>query len=273
MKYFLYHEGKTYPEHITSCLRNILKTNSNNSITFCTNQNIQFNEKNIDVINLNDLDIPDINNFLRSDPNPLWYTSLNRIFYLNSFLQKTKIPVIHFDNDVLCYYDFKDIEEYYKNEIYLTPHKKTEYTFGFSYIGCYEKMQQLTTNIYNVVQHGETHARKCTGDHIHEMRLLNYCGQNLIKNLPVYPSGAVYESYLFDPSSYGQHLDGTPNGEQPGYLDKEHIVGSQITYTDTIFFDKKPYLKHNSKILPIFNLHVHSKNLKKYEIQYSNINA
>lgn len=263
MTYFLYHEGCNIPDHVFVCLRNILTLSSLNKIVFCTNQNIKFNESSITVINLQDLTIPDVKNFLKSDPNPLWYTSLNRVFYLNSFVQLTKEPVIHFDNDVLCYYDFNLIKEKYIDEVYITPHKETEFTFGFSYIGNCDIMNTLTGNIYNLIQHGEEFTRKQTGDHIHEMRLLHFCGHDLIKKFDVFPTTGK-EEYIFDPSSYGQYLDGTPNGEKPGYLDTSHIVGSKITSKCNILFNKKPYLVYNDVTFPIYNLHVHSKNLNKY---------
>ena len=265
MKYFLYHEGKNIPEHVLLCVKNILKLNSSTKIIFCTNLNIKFTEQNIDVVNINDLNIRQILNFHKRDPNPLWYTSLNRVFYLNSYVQTTKEPTIHFDNDVLCYYDFSLIEHNYKDELYITPHKDTEYTFGFSYIGNYNKMNELTNKIYDLIEHGEIHTKQHTGDHAHEMRLLGYCGEGIIKQFNVFPTTKEVQ-FIFDPSSYGQHLDGTPNGEKPGYIDTTHVVGSKLTSTDVIYFEKKPFLIHNDTTYPIFNLHIHSKNLQKYSL-------
>lgn len=269
MNYFLFHKGNL-PKHILICLRNILKINSSNKIYFCTDQKIKFNESQIEVIPLNAFNVSEIN-FLTYDPNPLWHTSLLRIFYINEFLKFYKIPIIHYDNDVLCYYDFNTIKNNYESEIYITPHKQTEYTFGFSYINNFDKWNILTERIYNLILQGENFVKNQTKDHIHEMRLLNFCGKDLLTDFCVYPP--VKKDYIFDPSSYGQYLDGTPNGEQPGYIDLNHTVGSQLKKTDQIIFDKKPYLISEGNTYSIFNLHIHSKKLEKYEIFCNSINT
>jgi hypothetical protein len=262
MNYFLFHKGNL-PKHIFTCLRNILKIDLSSKIFLCTDQKVKFYESQIEVIPLYDFNISKID-FLINDPNPLWHTSLLRIFYINEFLKQYKIPIIHYDNDILCYYNFDSIKDNYKNEIYITPHKKTEYTFGFCYINNLNKWNILTERIYNFISRGEIFAKNQTKDHIHEMRLLNFCGKDLLTDFCVYPP--VEKDYIFDPSSYGQYLDGTPNGEQPGYIDQSHTVGSQLKKTDQIIFDKKPFLISENNTYPIFNLHIHSKNLEKYEI-------
>ena len=56
------------------------------------------------------------------------------------------------------------------------------------------------------------------------MRLIGFYGHDLITKLPVYPNTETYGNFIFDPSSYGQYLDGTPNGHSPGFIDKEQIA-------------------------------------------------
>jgi hypothetical protein len=263
--HFLFHLGAPI-KHLDFCINNILNVDSKNTIFLCTDNNFKPKDR-LTIIPKQDLKIPDLKQFLKNDPNPLWFTALLRIFYLNAFLKTIKLPVVHFDNDVLCFYSFDKILKFMTAPgVYITPHKTTEFTFGYSYINDLNKFDALCESILNIINLGEQNAKKLTGDNIHEMRLLGYCGKDLITKLPVYPSVETYNEFIFDPSSYGQYIDGTPNGHKPNFIDPKQLVGSMLTDKDEIIFDKVPKLIHNSKEYNIFNLHVHTKNLTKYAL-------
>jgi hypothetical protein len=263
MNYVLVSLGPT-PPHLRSCLRQILSVDTTSKIYLITDQNIVI--ENVNIINKNDLSIPDIGNYLKYNPDPLWYTSLLRIFLLNTFIQNKKEPTIHFDNDVLVYYPSSVINNITENKVYITPHKKTEFTFGFSVIKNFSCFNDITKKIYSLILQGEGKVKEMLGE-THEMRLLGYCGHDLITPLPVHPTFIPNTQYIFDPSSYGQFIDGTPNGHSPGFIDSTQIVGGclQKTPPNIIFKNKKPLLVFNKKEYKIYNLHVHSKNLQKYE--------
>ena len=103
-----------------------------------------------------------------------------------------------------------------------------------------------------------------TGDEIHEMRLLGYVDNGLIKKLPVFPGDEDTFGYLFDPSSYGQFIDGTPNGHSPGFIDKQQYIGSKLDSSCNILYKDKPYIYKEGVEYKIFNLHIHTKNLSKF---------
>lgn len=264
MNYVLVSLGPT-PKHLKNCLQQILTIDRNKIVYLITDQNILCN--GITIININEFVLPDLGNYFKHNPDPLWYTSLLRIFYLNAFLQIKKEPIIHFDNDVLIYYPSSVLDTYTENEIYITPHKTTEYTFGYSVLKNIEKFNTLTEKIYNFVLLGEQKIKEMLQE-THEMSLLGACKNNLIKDLPVHPAlSQSFENFIFDPSSYGQFIDGTPNGHSPGFIDETQLVGNCFKKNPPVikFANNKPVLVFQEKEYKLYNLHMHSKNLQKYE--------
>jgi hypothetical protein len=166
---------------------------------------------------------------------------------------------------VLVYYSSNNLIDL-EDENYLTQHKTTEYTFGFSVFKNLDKFNNLVENLYNLILIGEQNVRQLLGE-THEMRLLGHCGANLITPLPGHPKLTTpFNNFIFDPSSYGQFIDGTPAGHPPGFIDKSQLIGSVFDLEQpTIYFqDKKPILIYKEKDYKIFNLHMHSKKLQKY---------
>ena len=266
MRYFLFHKGENLPEYIIDCIEQINTQDKNADIYFCSNVYSKIPYKH-NFVTFEELELPNFNYF-KNDPNPLWYTSLLRIFAINAFAQKYGDDFIHFDNDVMLYGDFSIIKKYFDKKNYITPHKDTEFAFGFSYINNKNEFQQLTDNIYEMMKKGEDEVRRLTGDQIHEMRLLGYCNNGLIQSLPIHPKLGNINNIIFDPSSWGQYVGGTHNGHPPGFIDNEQIAG-KIFLEDKpkVRFDKKNnkmYVKYNDKHYQLFNLHIHSKKLKSF---------
>jgi hypothetical protein len=268
MIYFLTHLGCDFPAYIEYCVKQIIKKDSNFKIYICGDTEPKFIKEKYTFINSRELDIPTNSSYMVNDPNPLWRNSILRIFAINSFMQKENIEgIIHFDNDVMVYEDFTKIQNKFGRKNFITPHKHTEYSFGFSYLNNKDDFNILTQRINELINLGENNVRKLTGDETHEMRLLNFCGKDLIEPLPVHPAINNMENFIFDPSSYGQYIGGTPNGHAPGFIDKTQLVGSHFKVTPHILYSKKEdifYYGYNNELYKIFNLHVHSKNLKNF---------
>ena len=109
MDYIFYYKGNL-PDHIRISINSILSVDETSSIYFCgsenfKNKNSRLNFLNADEIKSNYIDqIDELENFERMDNNPLWKTSLQRIFYLYEIAQYFEIKqFVHFDNDVIIY--------------------------------------------------------------------------------------------------------------------------------------------------------------------------
>ena len=271
MKYFLVHLGSPFPKYVTHCVNQIYKHDNQAEVLLCGDIYPEFINNKFNFVNANELDLPSFD-YLKDDPCPLWHTALMRVFVINAFMQKTGTEgLIHFDNDVMIFGDFNKIKKNFNRKNYITPHKKTEYTFGFSYLNNKEEFNALTNEIYKTVLLGERKVRQLTGDEAHEMRLLGYCANNLIEDLPVHPSMGSIENCIFDPSSWGQYAGGTPDGFSPGFIDPKQLVGSILTENkETPVLLYKPetdtyHLKYDNDVYQVFNLHIHSKKLQLFE--------
>ena len=268
MIYFLVHLGGSFPEYTKYSVNQIYKKDRKCKIYLCGDVKPDFIDKDFTFIDINELDITSNNNYFANDPNPLWRTSILRIFAINSFMQKYNIEgIIHFDNDVMIYDNFNKIKKYFKKKNYITPHKTTEYAFGFSYLNNKDDFKKLSDKIQKIIEKGENEVKKLTGDNAHEMRLLNFCGEGLIESLPVHPEINDVAGYVFDPSSYGQYIGGTPNGHPPGFVDETQLIGTFLKNNPNIVFNKEDNLYtllNNNKVYKIFNLHIHSKKLNEF---------
>lgn len=268
MIYFLVHLGSPFPSYIEFCIQQIYKKDNNCDIILCGDFDPLIKGKKYSFINSKELNIPAEINYFHHDPNPLWQNSLKRIFAINSFMQKENIEgIIHFDNDVMVYEDFNKIQNAFKRKNYITPHKHTEFTFGFSFLNNKDEFNILTERIQSTIQIGEQGVRRLTGDEAHEMRLLNFCGSDLIESLPTHPEIGCINNFVFDPSSYGQYAGGTPNGHPPGFVDRTQLVGSYFETKPQIVYNKERDIfnyMYKDKSYNIFNLHIHSKKLNEF---------
>jgi hypothetical protein len=264
--FILVHIGSNIPEHLKDCIKQIQATNANSDIILATNLNIE--APGINCININKLKLRDTGNYFIHNNDPLWITSLKRIFILDHLISNFKLKnTVHFDNDVLIYHNLNEIKDKLTAPLYLTPHKKTEFTFGFCFAKEPDSLSSLSEKIHKLVLLGEDKVKRLTGSETHEMRLLGYVNDTEITSLPVHPEiDMPIGNFIFDPSSYGQYLGGTPNGHAPGFIDKEQLVGSLFSSKapNISFENKKPVLIFNNTQYNIFNLHIHSKNLKKF---------
>lgn len=266
MKYFLTHIGSQIPAHIVHCLRQILYIDSNSKITLCTDSNIKFNDSRVEVVNSKDLDIPDTGDYFRNEVDPLWLTSLQRIFLINSYINTTKENIIHFDNDVLIYKSLDNIIDTIESEVYITPQTATSYIFGFSVIKNIKKFNNIANNIYNAVIQGKEYVLSQTKDQAHEMQLLYFFSKEYITPLPVHPAINSLQNTIFDPITYGQFFGGTNNNHPPGFIDEDHIVGQLLKSENSVveMQNGKPIIMFKDKQYDIANLHVHGKRLERF---------
>ena len=118
-----------------------------------------------------------------------------------------------------------------------------------------------------------------TAGDAHEMRLLgafrDQQGPSALGLLPTQPNSKATTSTgggLFDPAGWGQFLGGTPHGDGPGFLDREHTLGAavrmgrvRVRWNDAVSAPETRWCPYGVEgddcvVHALFNLHVHSKN-------------
>ena len=295
MPYVLVYE-KNLPDHLHLCINQIKKIDPLEEIYLVTEDYVEL--KDVNVLKISDIE-SDSTRIIKSkkiydntkyEKNPLWETSLLRIFYLrdlSSFLNLKEI--VHFDTDVLIYAKLSDIKQNFNTERFnITRLKKNALVFGYSY----SHKSIILENLCNLIEEyliNKVKASSWIDSPENEMKILsNLQNENpkFFNELNVLPSKS--ENQIFDPATYGQMIGGshsrprrfTPIGiykttkldSRPRYLprggimDLNHDIGLELNKKKVkIFFNNgQPQIIINEKLLNLVNLHIHSKELNKY---------
>jgi hypothetical protein len=282
----LVHLGKKLPEYLKYCIQQYYKFNEEKLVLLTdSDENIE----NVDKININEYHSDKIEIFKKLynyGPNNFWTVAALRLFYIENFMKKNNIKnVFHFENDVLIYFNINNFKnkfiELYEN-ISITTGGPDKSMTGFMYIKNYISIEKMTNFFIDILsKYGINGTQKKYGmDMVHEMSLMKIYGiekgLNYIDNLPILPFGDFSKHYtefnsIFDPATWGQFVGGTRvNG--PGTKPLDHYIGQLLIKNPKYNViwkkdnnDRKiPYFKYDNNEVKINNLHIHSKNLKKY---------
>lgn len=266
MNYFFVHLGQ-YPYWLTDSINSVKKSDPESNIFLCGDSEQKINHAlNINLNNIiSDNTRLAMNSSLwKNDPNPLWKTSLYRIFILIDMMNHFNVSeFVHFDSDVILFESFQQIKKEINTSLkglHITPCNNNEVVFGYSYCNSKESLVQICE--YTLKAMFDMHFLKyIIKDHPNEMQILSgiqKLDQSLIYDLPTLPN--LNNEYIFDPSSYGQYLYGTHAGDPPGWSGDHHRIGKLINSGNLqIDMNKTPLAILNGVQSKIANLHIHSK--------------
>lgn len=206
-----------------------------------------------------------------------WFITLARLYGLFLYCKKNNIQkFIHLEYDNLVYSDFKNLE-LLKPGIYFTKVGPKFGSAGFVFCNDLQYFEEFILRVQQLLLKGQSTLSQVSQESfISEMVLINLIGehtQGVIDFLPILPFGPGSNNFdilktVYDCASYGQYIGGTNNGHAPGWAGEHHYIGEQIINKNIeIFFDqnvKQPFLKYNNDVIPVGNLHVHSKKLNLF---------
>ena len=273
MNYFLHYSGDI-PHYVQHCIQNIKNIDRDSEIYFLTDNN--YINSNVVTINIQDISYTFIEEFtdldyFKKNNNPLWVTSVQRIFYLYNAAKLLKVDkFIHFDSDVLIYKPYRELKYLFKeNKVNITPGNEKSIIFGYSYISGLENFELVCQNLIDIFSNAKYYEDKFNGGNtLNEMVALSICfieNSYLFNLLPTVPNKD--EKIIFDANSYGQYISGTDNKIlNSRYINPSHYSGRSML--EKGFRPKlklgRPYIKLDNSLKEIANLHIHKKNLKKY---------
>lgn len=285
MKYILFNYGEIF-DHLEASLNSIMSVDKNAEITLITDKNL--NLPSIELVNINDskelieikeklVDLYKSTNY-SAEKFPVFYTSLLRVFAITQIAKEKNInEYVHFDNDVIIYKSFEEIVKNYKfnyEMLNITQNKSSEVVFGYSFFPTLEIADRISNEIIRVLDNYKYYSNQFKfGKELYEMLILGIINrekENLISILPSLPYDKNLR-LLFDPSSYGQYLDGL-HLKRGNYIFKRRwvstndIVGKEIMSKriKVKFDNSKPFVEFSNQNFDVVNLHVHSKRLQKY---------
>ena len=274
--YILVNYGK-FPEYVISSVNSILDCEEAPNIYLCSDKDIkhlQLDEDKVTFVDLTKIQSQTIKDVMRlkyyPNGNPLWRTSLWRVFALKDIAAHLNLSsFIHFDNDVIIYEPFKSYSNILdKKKVYMTKVNSSSFVFGYMYCGDLDKLQVLLDKMYLFISRKSFLFRvKYDKLFIHnEMVIIEKINKkySLIEELPTTPTNDF--NYIFDPADYGFLIDGHPYETGVSNVYKKNKVGKYILQNKPkiMFIKNKPVLKTNDQAYKIINLHIHSKNLKRF---------
>ena len=205
-------------------------------------------------------------NTTHPSPDSFWAKTAERLFYLEEYIwQNQYTDVVHIENDVMLYGDIMELNSAIPVTGITTSPFQT--TFALAYISDPQYYRNVCSSLIEFMRYGEQKLLGFGYDHISEMSLLNLAWhQGVIGTFNIFPE--ENNDWVFDPASYGQFLGGTNNNHARGFTDSKHYIGQKIRSGKfEVSFDSdgpKVWDKENNVHKKIFNLHIHSKNLKDF---------
>lgn len=269
---------KNFQEYILDNIKNLID-NGNIDIDIITEEIFfkyfkdftEFNNiKLIDVKTLGDYNFNKKSKLDKNYRGGFWHLCSLRLFYLYSYIQSENITnCIHIENDVMLY---KNLTNYQFNT------DKVSTIFDCNNRVIPSIIYIPTPEHFKVIIQNYNHS-------LNDMQNLAKFNESIIERLPIYTELKInketemitknFKKYnmIFDAAAIGQYLSGVDSrnisGDTRGFINET----CAIKYNSNKFFWIKddeqsnlyhPYISIDGENIPIFNLHIHSKNLKDF---------
>jgi hypothetical protein len=275
------------PEYLDSCIIQIKKTQRKSKIYLLVNKASNYKNKNCKVINVENLDkskehlifIKKSRLVQDNYRNFFWKYSIERLYYINNFLNKTNFKnIFHVENDVLLFQDLNPILKKIKSYNFVCIRDSVDRVIGSL---MFIKNKDVAKKIVKISNNYL---------HINDMKILSHLDKRISKtlNLPLgedlnfIKNSKNYEKiikipFIFDAAAIGQFIDGPHRNKliqrifakigrlfskNDGFINSETKL--RISKWNIIWKNNKPYKLEDKNLIPIVNLHIHSKNLKKF---------
>jgi len=269
-----------FQEYILDNIAQLLRLNISNIFVITNRQfftKFEKFENKIKLIDANELN--DSYNYLNKTHldkkfrQGFWTLTSLRFFYIYAFIQKYNLTdCIHIENDVLLYYNINLLhDKFNRNYVYIPFDTFKRNIVSIMYIPNSQIFKKILDKYDNTKNDMENfiNIKFNTG---------------LIHNFPIYPNifatsdeekfvSENFETFgfIFDAAAIGQFLGGVDPrnipGDTTGFVNETCVIKYnkyKFIWQDNDNHIKKPFLIINDITYPIFNLHIHSKNLIKF---------
>jgi len=278
-----------FQSHIYDCIKQLQLFH--HTITVITDKHLLDHFSKVEGIQVFRTDLLDIGEFNKKNQLDASYRDgfntycSKRLFYIHAYMkQYNKKGCIHIENDIMVYHTFETfIPE--PDKVWLTMSHENICTPGILYIPdsttfghLIDSYDYTKNDMENLAIFFNTHRNLCRPFPI-------------ILNNTFYKENTIYKKYyglyngIFDAGAIGQYLGGVDlNGYYSGGIDPQNTEGDtrgfisnlcSVSYYNYKFMWKKklnglytPFLMVDYKQIPIFNLHIHSKDLSKFMSTY-----
>ena len=271
------------PKYIDDCIKQIDLTQKNHTIHLIKNRSSNYTNDNCLITNVENIPISKKHSYFikksklvnKKFRNYFWRYSTERLYVIDDYINAKNLnDIIHIETDVLLYQDLELIMPILKEFDFACVRDSAIRVIG-SII--YIKNKKVSEKISSIAN-----------DYINEndMIILHQI-EKKIDNTLCLPIGDhdIYKDnlkYIFDGASIGQFVGGIDPRNKSGkimsfinnikaFFNERNAVSfvnknSKINVSEweIKWINSRPYKKINNDLIPIVNLHIHSKNLKKF---------
>ena len=288
MNFVLVALGKI-PEYLDDCIFQIKKTQKKSKIFLLINRNSEYKNKNCKIIFVENLKKSKEHNlFIKKSKlakdsyrNFFWKHSIERFYYIDNFLNKENLNnIFHIENDVLLFQDLKLVFNKIKGYNFASVRDGVNRVIG-SLI--FIKNKRISKKIVQISNKYLNQNDMKILSHL-DYKIANSINLPLGEDLNFIKESKNYKNikkipFIFDAAAIGQYIDGPHRKKfinriipkiKSIFMTNDGFANAE---TNLKIFDwkikwknKRPYKEENNKLIPIVNLHIHSKNLKKFII-------
>lgn len=263
-----------YQEYIIDNLNNLLRFNNKN-ITLITDKRFEkyFYDFNLNLVYIEDLDENYINytNSLNTTfRNGFVYLTSYRFIAIYKYMKKyNSTNILHIENDVLLYKNVDTINFHDKNKILITMDNYNRCIPGIVFIPNYLLLEECLNNFIQGKNDMENFAICYNKLNILDtLPIINKINNNY--NLEFLSKNFSNYNTIFDAAAIGQYLGGVDPRNNPnntiGFINETCLI--DYSKYKFIWINENnlniPHVVINNINIPIVNLHIHSKNLKKF---------
>ena len=263
-----------YQEYIIDNLNNLLRFNNKN-ITLITDKRFEkyFYDFNLNLVYIEDLDENYINytNSLNTTfRNGFVYLTSYRFIAIYKYMKKyNSTNILHIENDVLLYKNVDTINFHDKNKILITMDNYNRCIPGIVFIPNYLSLEECLNNFIQGKNDMENFAICYNKLNILDtLPIINKINNNY--NLEFLSKNFSNYNTIFDAAAIGQYLGGVDPRNNPnntiGFINETCLI--DYSKYKFIWINENnlniPHIVINNINIPIVNLHIHSKNLKKF---------
>ena len=271
------------PEYLDDCINQINLTQKNHTIHLIKNRSSNYTNDSCLITNVENIPISKKHSYFikksklvnKKFRNYFWRYSTERLYVIDDYLQMKNLKdVIHIETDVLLYQDLELVIPALQDYDFACVRDNDIRVIG-SII--YIKNKEISKKISSIANYYIDENDMIIFHHIERTMSNTLCLP--IGDLDVYKDNL---KYIFDGASIGQFVGGIDSRNKTKGI-KSFINSIKIFFgknTESSFVNKdskiniseweikwinnRPYKKINEDLIPIINLHIHSKNLKKF---------
>ncbi len=277
MHLILVHIGPDFPPYINDCILQISKITSIPIHVLLPKNLIQHLQHTVYVHPIEDLSSPYIDHFESQSildlnfRNGFWKYTTMRFFYIHAYASKHNLEdVFHIEYDNLIYYDFtKHINTFRQKDAWIVLDSENRCIPSFMYFRNHSSIQRILPHLIQSSKNGMNDMTSLAsyyrfqGGRVGLLPIINDYKEPI--PFQYYEHASEFQC-IFDGACVGQYIGGvdprnTP-GDTTGFINETSIFRCDNCTIEwrTIDSLKRPFLNN----IPLVNLHIHSKDLKRW---------